>query len=482
MKQYAAIVAGPLAAACIWLFTDLNPEQPAATLMAGVTAWMAIWWLTEAVHLAVTALLPFALLPLLGIADSKTVAFQYMDQVIFLFIGGFLLAFALERHGLHKRIALGILSKVGGSPARILAGIMFTTWLLSMWISNTAAVMMTLAAVVSVILIIQEQVSDADSKRIATACLIGLSYAATIGGMATLVGTPPNMVFYRFYTEAFPARNDINFIRWFQIAFPISLLLLITCFFMLKAIILKKVKAQTLDKKNFVQLKLELGERSRDQNVVLSIFLMTILLWFTRSDIQLDSFTLKGWSGLFPTAEFIQDSTVAIVMSLLLFLIPSKAEKNTALLTWSEAGRLPFDIILLFGSGFALAKGFEVSGLSAWLAGTLGFLKNVPVWFVILSVTAMVCIISEFASNVASIQLVLPILLSLQAVLKTDPLVLMIPATLAASLGFMLPVATAPNTIVFGTGKIRVKEMLKTGFWMNLAGVMIISLLAYLFL
>jgi sodium-dependent dicarboxylate transporter 2/3/5 len=371
---------------------------------------------------------------------------------------------------------------VGGSPARILAGIMFTTWLLSMWISNTAAVMMMLAAVVSVILIIQEQVSDADSKRIATACLIGLSYAATIGGMATLVGTPPNMVFYRFYTEAFPERTDINFIRWFQIAFPISLLLLITCFYILKAIFLKKVKAQTLDKKNFVQLKLELGERSRDQNVVLSIFLITILLWFTRSDIQLDSFTLKGWSGLFPTAEFIQDSTVAIVMSLLLFLIPSKAEKNTALLTWSEAGRLPFDIILLFGSGFALAKGFEVSGLSAWLAGTLGFLKNVPVWFVILSVTAMVCIISEFASNVASIQLVLPILLSLQAVLKTDPLVLMIPATLAASLGFMLPVATAPNTIVFGTGKIRVKEMLKTGFWMNLAGVMIISLLAYLFL
>lgn len=482
MNRKWAIISGPLSAAIIWAFTDLQPDKPAVTLMAGVTVWMALWWLTEAVHLAVTSLLPFVLLPILQITDTRTVAFQYMDPVIFLFIGGFLLAFALEKHGLHHRIALGILSKVGRSPAAVLSGVMLTAWFLSMWISNTATVMMLLAAVLAISKILDEQNNGSGSQKMNAALLIGLAYAATIGGMATLVGTPPNMVFMRFMTETYQSKINIGFVDWFVIGFPISLALLILCFLILRNRFLRNSNYENFNPLQFLQMKKTLGKPGRDQKMVILIFSLTVVLWFTRSDLLIGTLKIPGWSSLIHSGEYIQDSTVAVFMAVLLFLIPSSTEKGSTLLTWNEAGKMPFDIILLFGSGFALAKGFEVSGLSNWLANHLIFLKGVPVWLVTVAVVSMVCLISEFASNVASIQLVLPILISLQEALGLNELVLTIPATLAASLGFMLPVATAPNTIVFGTGGIKLKQMLKTGFWMDFAGIIVISIICIIIL
>ena len=475
------LLLGPLCALLIGVFCDFSPGNPLVTRMAAVAVWMAIWWLTEVVHIAVTALLPIALLPLLGIADSKTTAGQYMDPIIFLFIGGFILAFAIERWNLHQRIALKILMKVGTKPSNILFGIMLTSYLISMWISNTATVMMLYSAVTALILVIDQHYKKQEhSNKIASSFLIGLAYSANIGGMATLVGTPTNMIFLREYQDKFPLSNDVNFFSWFIVGFPISFVLLIVAFYVLKFMFLKKVESITIEKNYFKQQYKKLGDMGFEEKAIAFIFGITSLLWFTRSDIDFEIFKMKGWSNLFPYNDFFHDSTVAIFMSLLLFFIPSKKHKGETLISWQDLSKLPFDIILLFGGGFALAKGFEISGLSNFIAGKLGIVSTVNIYLFILIMCTLITIISEFASNVACIQIMLPILFAIQKNMDIHPLTLMIPATLAASLGFMLPVATAPNTIAFSSKRIKVMDMMKVGFVLNIVGILLILLMTAL--
>lgn len=488
-QEYSAaywvkLLAGPALLVIMMRFFDLVPGKPEVTAMAGVTLWMAWWWLSEVVHLAVTSLLPMILLPLLSIVPSREVAQQYMDNIMFLFIGGFIIAFAIERWNLHRRIALRILMIVGSHPKRILLGIMLTTFLLSMWISNTATVMMLLSAVYAVINQVEEHITNREQqRRFASALFIGLAYSASIGGMATLVGTPTNMIFLRFYNSAFPERGDMNFTEWAAFGFPVAILLLLAAYFFLVWWVMPRDLKAVLDKSFFRESYARLGKMQFEEKMVAAVFAATAVLWFTRSSIDFGSFRMPGWSELFGEKykEYAQDSTVAVFMALLLFLIPSRNEKNRSLITWKEASKLPFDIILLFGGGFAMAYGFEKSGLSSWLAGQLNFIQEVNIVVMIAALCLLVTVISEFASNVASVQLILPILLALHKELGVDPLVLMVPATLAASLGFMLPVATAPNTIVFGSGRVKVREMMRVGWMTDLAGVIIITLFAFLF-
>lgn len=478
------LMSGPLLALCLYLFVDLVPGNPAATGMAAITLWMAVWWMTEVVSLAVTSLLPVVFLPALGIADARLVASQYMDPIIFLFIGGFIIAFSIERWELHKRAALVILGAVGSRPSNVLMGVMLTSFFFSMWISNTATVMMLISAVLAIISQVEIHLDDEEKKRrLSTALLIGLAYSATIGGMATLVGTPTNMIFLRTYRDQFPLHNDMNFAKWFAIGFPLALVLLVIAYFLLQRMFIRKDITVALDRNFFLDQKRMLGKMSYEQRAVGIVFVLTAVFWFTRDDIDFGSFIFKGWSNLFGKFKgYIHDSTVAIFMAVLLFLIPSKKVKGQGLITWDDVTRMPFDIILLFGSGFALAKGFEVSGLSTWLAFKLEFLSGSGIVMIILGICIVVAVISEFASNVASIQLVIPILVSMQKVLDVHPLLLMIPATLAASLGFMLPVATAPNTIVFGSKRIRVKSMMGAGLVLDIVGILMITAATYLFL
>lgn len=477
-RFWLKLLAGPLAAVCIWLFADLDPANRNITLMAGVTVWMAWWWLSEVVHLAVTSLLPLVLLPLLTIAPSKDVAQQYMDNIIFLFIGGFIIAFAIERWNLHKRIALRILMLVGTKPSSMLLGIMLTSYFASMWISNTATVMMLLSAVYAVIYQVDSYLTDpVKQRRFASALLIGLAYAASIGGMATLVGTPTNMIFYRFYTNAFPDATDVTFASWAAVGIPLSIGLLLAAYFILYRFVMPRKLNMEIDRSFFRESFQQLGPMRYEEKMVSLVFGLTAVLWFTRSSIDFGMFTMHGWSELFPDKykDYAQDSTVAIVMAILLFLIPAVNEKGRALMTWKDVSKLPFDIILLFGGGFALAFGFEKSGLSNWLASNLEFFKGANILLLIFGLCVLVTVISEFASNVASVQLILPVLLAFHKEVDVHPLVLMLPATLAASLGFMLPVATAPNTIVFGSGRIKVREMMHAGLWVDIAGIILIT-------
>jgi sodium-dependent dicarboxylate transporter 2/3/5 len=458
-----------------------DPGHPHIYLMTGITFWVALWWLTEALPIAVTAFIPFLFIPLCGISNYKTISYQYMDPVIFLFIGGFILSFAIERWGLHHRLALGILHRSGTTFSGIQLGIMSTAFLISMWISNTATAMMLFSAVMGIIERLRSSFNDEEQHRKAASTLmISLAYACSIGGMATLVGTPTNMIFYRAFTEQYGNNSSINFSSWFLFAFPASLILLYCAWLFIRWPLRLRKESLIIKKNNFSDEFRKLGKWSKDEKSVAFIFITTALLWFTRAELHTTWFRFKGWASLFPHPEEIYDGTVAIFMALLLFIIPSQTEKGRALVNWSEASRIPFDIILLFGSGFAIAKGFEDSGLSNYLAGKLESAGNIHPLILVILICCIVTLISEFASNVASIQLALPVLISLQQALELNPLLLMVPAALCASLGFMLPVATAPNTIAYSSKFIKVKEMTIAGLLTDIAGIIIISLLSFL--
>ncbi len=475
MKKWISLGAGPLFAFLgNYLLAQQGVPQPAC-LMASVVLWVAIWWLTEAVHLGVTSLLPFLLMPVLGIMKTEEVAMQYMDQIIFLFMGGFFLAYAMEKWGLHERVAYRIIMLMGNKPSKVLFGVMLTAYLISAWVSNTATVMMLIAAVLAIINQ-KELYHESIRKKVASAILLGLSFAATIGGMATLVGTPPNMIFAGMYAKNFPNLPPIDFLQWMMFGVPFSFTFLICAYFILKWMFIPKSSDLPFDMNTIKVKSMALGKPCREEKIVLGIFIITVLLWFFREDLPIGSFKITGWAHLFGTySSYIKDSTVVVFTSLFLFILPSsKPDEN--ILEWKDVSRLPLNIILLFGAGFAIAKGFETSGLSTWLAEQLQVLNHAPLPLILLGIVIMVTVLSEFASNTASIQLILPVVIPLASTLHASPLLLMLTATFAASLGYMLPVATAANTIVYGSGEINTRDMMKAGLILDMVGVILLTL------
>jgi solute carrier family 13 (sodium-dependent dicarboxylate transporter), member 2/3/5 len=354
---------------------------------------------------------------------------------------------------------------------------MICSFFMSMWISNTATVLILMVSVQSIATVLKKNNPEINTELLAPALLIGLAYSASIGGMATLVGTPTNMIFAGFM-QKFPDESmKIGFGDWLIKSFPIALLLLMFTFLILKfqfgIAFTRFLKGKTQFKEDYSALsKLNAGQKR-----VLIVFLITVLLWLFRTRLDLGAVIIPGWSEFLPYGKEIKDSTIAMLMALLLFIIPSgESQSNASLLNWQDTHKLPYGIIFVFGGGFALAKGFELSGLDNYLASKLHFLQGMPIFILLLGVCGIITLISEFASNVASIQLMLPILLPLSKTFDIPGYALLWPATLAASLGFMLPVATAPNTIVFSSGSIKALWMYKAGWWVNLAGVLLISL------
>ncbi len=472
-------LSGPVAGLIMFFLMRNGGADIASSAVAMTTLWMAAWWITEAVPIGVTSLLPFILFPLLGVMDASVVAMQYMEQTIFLFIGGFFLAFALEKWNLHTRIAYRILLLTGTSPSQVLAGVMLTAFLISMWISNTATVLMLIAAVTAMITMHQSG-DDRARKKIACGLMLALSYSATIGGISTLVGTPPNMVFAGFVEKTYEGAFSITFTRWFAFAFPFSVLFIIATYFILRHLFISGHRSIPFTLEFIRQELKKRGALSTEEKWLLTIFSLMVVLWFSRTGLTIGSVSFPGWSSWLPFGHYIRDSTVAITLSILLFFIPSKTRKGEKILEWEDIHRLPFRIILLFGSGFALAEGFERSGLAAMLANGLEGLNFLPGWLLLLILIGMITLLSEFASNVASVQLVLPVLAPLAVSLHADPLTLMAPATIAASLGYMMPVATAANTIVYGTGYVPVRDMMRAGLLLNLTGIALLMLVSNL--
>lgn len=474
-RRSAALLSGPLLFLIFTLFVDLDPGNRHVSIMAGIALWMALWWITETVPLAVTALLPIILFPISGVMTGQEVSTLYFNHIIFLFIGGFLVALAMERWNLHKRIALRIMMIFGAHPAGILLGFMSATWFLSMWISNTATTMMMVPIALAVIVRLEKLIDQQKVQNYSIGLFLGLAYSASIGGLATLVGTPPNLSFTRILVILFPEAPEISFASWFSFAFPLS-----TAFLLLLWLILVKVFCRgnsnfNINSSLFSEEYEKLGAMTYEEKVVLGDFLLLIFLWLFRTDISMGHFVIPGWSRIFPNPPALNDGTVAIAMATLLFLIPARKGPGSRILDWQTATRLPWNIVLLFGGGFALASGFTESGLSPWLGDQLAGIGSLPLLLIIGVICLFVTFLTELTSNTATAEMLLPILGALAVAIQINPLLLMIPATLSCSCAFMLPVATPPNAIIFGTSRIKVSHMARVGIYINLIGVVLIT-------
>lgn len=474
-KTLITLLTGPFLALMFTFFIELDPVHPEVSRTAGVAIWMAIWWITEAVPLAVTALLPIVLFPVLGIMSGKAVAPIYFNHIIFLFIGGFLVALTMQRWNLHRRIALRILLWFGVRPQSILLGFMVTTAFLSMWISNTATTMMMVPIALAIIMKLEDLIGRKKVRKYSIGIFLGVAYSASIGGIATLVGTPPNLSFARILNILFPSAPEISFASWFIFAFPISFIFLLFLWGFLSLLFCPRKENFNIDIGIFKNQYEELGSMSFEEKVVFVDFIALAFLWLTRADIQIGSFVIPGWSRLFPYPTFLNDGTVAIAMALLLFIVPSRQKQRERILSWETAKDIPWHIVLLFGGGFALASGFRESGLAEWMGQHFTGIGSLHPVLIIALVCLFVTFLTELTSNTATTEMLLPILGAVAIAIHINPLFLMIPATLSCSCAFMLPVATPPNAIVFGTDRLRIADMAKVGIWLNLLGVVIIT-------
>jgi solute carrier family 13 (sodium-dependent dicarboxylate transporter), member 2/3/5 len=472
----------------------------AAWNTAGIALWMAIWWITEAVPIAVTALLPLALFPSLGILSSADTASNYGNHLIFLFFGGFVLALALEEQGLHRRFALQVVHWIGGSPRRILLGFMLVAAVLSMWMSNTAATVLMLPIGMAVVRsaaqgarIGDQSGPEVESKVVRSygpLLMVGLAYAASIGGMGTLIGTAPNLVFAGTVDSLFPGAPEIGFLQWMMLGVPLVLILLPISWWYL-AWRASPVDLDTLwlgisDRERVRRERAALGSWSGSQRWVASIFLLAALAWVFRSPLELGRVRVPGWSEILPVPSYLHDSTVAMVAALLLLSIPVRrgsregvAEPRFAV-SWGQVQKgVPWGILILFGGGFALAAGFQGSGLAPWLGERLQGLSGVPPILLVALIALTVTFLTEVTSNTATTTMLMPVLAATAHGAGVHPFLLMLPATLSASCAFMLPVATPPNAIVFGSGWVRVSFLARVGLRMNLIGVVVITLVVY---
>ena len=477
-RKKAGLILGAALFFLLILVGDFNPAKPQINTMAAIAVLMAVLWITEAIPLAATSLIPLIFYPVTGILSADEIASSYINSIIFLFLGGFLIAIAMEEWALHKRIALKIITILGGSPTSIILGFLIAGAFLSMWISNTATALMLLPIGLA---IVQKMESEFGEKRIHSFTVIlflSLAYSCSVGGIATLIGTPPNLVMVKMLNILFPEAPEISFSNWMLLALPISILVLCAVALFLTKILFKLDEDVKLDR-NFIKNEYkQLGNFSFEEKVVSLVFFLTALLWIFRTDIDFGFIVIPGWSNLLPTSEFINDGTVAITMASILFLIPSKSESR-ALLDHNSFNKVPWGIILLFGGGFALAKGFSSTGLSDFIGHQLTGLQTVPPIFIILITAFTINFLTELTSNTAVTQMILPILASVSVGIGLNPLMLMLTATISASMAFMLPVATPPNTIIFASGRIRISEMAKTGFILNITGVIVVTLLVY---
>jgi sodium-dependent dicarboxylate transporter 2/3/5 len=515
---------------CILLFVDLDPANPLVTRMFAVLVLMAVWWITEAIPIPVTSLLPIVLFPLLGIMRggfrdasnqidfSQTTlrggleptdldimfpnaASQYMDSLIFLFLGGFLIAIAVEKWNLHKRIALHILALIGGQPQRLVLGFMIATGFLSMWLSNTATTMMMMPMGLSLIVLYEELnrdivlkggTVDVRAPNFGLVLMLGIAYAASMGGMATLIGTPTNGVLVTQLGQLFPQAPQITFASWMMFAFPLALAFTLMTWFLLSKILFPLPATTPFSGKDYIHGEIQaLGPMGNEEKKVAWVFLAVALLWMTRSERLLGAdIDIYGWShwldvllaqiDVSPVGAFADDGTVSIAMAMLLFIIPASKEKGGFLLDWSAAKQVPWGILLLFGGGLAMAKGFAVSGLSGYLAGVFEtLLADANPLAIVMSVVSFITIFSELTSNTATASMAMPIMGSLAQAIEVSPLLLMIPAALAASCGFMLPVSTPPNAIVYGTGRVPIMKMVWAGLWLDTLAVILVTLFVY---
>lgn len=468
--QKIGLVLGPIVFVLLLLFFKPEGLSTEGRAVLAATAWIAIWWITEAIPIAVTALLPIALFPLSGGLNLSDTTSAFGHKFVFLYLGGFIIAIAIEKWNLHKRIALNIINIIGFNLKRIILGFMLATAFLSMWISNTATSVMMLPIGVAIIMQLKDNPNTPEDENLTfgKALMLAIAYSASIGGIATLIGTPPNLVLAGVVSDIY--NYEITFLQWFMFGFPISIILLFICWKYLTEV------AFTFEKKEFAGGKAEvnrqlkaLGKISYEEKLVAFIFGLTAFFWITRSFL---------FKNILPALD---DTIIAISFAIVLFLLPSK-KQGTKLMNWDDAVKIPWGIILLFGGGMALAKGFETTGLAKWIGEQMTTFAGVTTIILLLLLIAAVNFLTEITSNLATTAMLLPVLAPMAISIDIHPFILMVGAAVAASCAFMLPVATPPNAVVFGSGYLRIPDMVKKGFVMNLVSIILLTLFVYFIL
>ena len=440
-------------------FEDLGDQ---AFMVLAVTVWVAIWWVTEAIPIPVTSLLPIVLFPLTGALSIGSTTAAYGHKMVFLYVGGFILAVAIEKWNLHKRIALNLIRIIGVSQRGIILGFMLATGLLSMWISNTATSVMMLPIGMAIVMQISNSSRDVSSS-FGKALMLGIAYSASIGGISTLIGTPPNLILSGVIEQYYG--DELIFSEWFFLVFPLSMVLLIITWLFLTRMAFKISSEKSTDRSEINRQLEKLGSVTLEEKRVLVIFLITAFLWITRSFLLAD--LLPG----------LDDTAIAIFASISLFVIGAK--ESPKLMDWESAVKIPWGIVLLFGGGLAIAEGFKTSGLATWLGSHMSSFDDSGVGAILIGIVASVNFMTEITSNVATTSMILPVIAPMADTMGINPLLLMTGATLAASCAFMLPVATPPNAVVFGSGYLKISDMIKVGLALNIISILLIS--AYLY-
>ena len=464
--------AGPIIFLVMLLTSSSQDTMPReAWLVAGVGIWMATWWSTEAIPVAATAFIPLVSFPLLQVMPVKAVVQSYAHPTIFLFMGAFVLALAVEKWSLHRRIALTVLSKTGTDGRKLILGFMLAAALLSMWMTNTSTAMMLLPIAASVAAMVAEKsvgVSSPDKRRFQVALLLALAYATTIGGMSTIIGTPPNVLLAGFVEETYG--RQIAFFDWMLIGLPLALVLLPLGWLVLTRVAFRvDIPASREAAEVIRDMRLEMGAMLAPERRVGLLFLTVVALWMSRK-----------WLNTVSVLEGLSDAGIVMAAALLLFVIPSEKGSASRLMDWEDVARLPWGVLILFGGGLALAAQVSGSGLAVWLGESLLPVANLGTLVLIVAAAGLVVFLTELTSNLATTATFLPVIAAIAAQSGIEPLVLCVPVTLAASCAFMLPVATPPNAIVFSSGVLTIPEMVRAGFFMNLVALVVLTLLATL--
>jgi sodium-dependent dicarboxylate transporter 2/3/5 len=462
-------ILGPVVFFLMLLMGDAQQAMdPVAWRTAAIGLWMAIWWATEAIPVPVTAFLPIVAFQPLGITTMSEATRHYANPVIYLFLGGFILALAMERCNLHRRIALAILDRTGTDGKRLVGGFMFVCALLSMWMTNTSTTMMLLPIVLSVITVMLDNVPDLSPKAktdFQVAMLLGLAYSASIGGLATLVGTPPNALLAGFMAENYDIH--IGFAQWMIVGIPVSLLMLPLAWFALTRFLYPvNIPANDAVDRHLHELKRQMGPMTAAELRVACVFFVVVACWMLRPLVA----EKLGITGL-------SDAGIVMTAAVLLFVLPARELGSERLMTWDEVGRLPWGVLVLFGGGLSLAAAVSGSGLALWLGESLAPLGALGTVVLVVAAVALVIFLTELTSNLATTATLLPVMGAIALQVGVPPLLLTVPITIAASCAFMLPVATPPNAIVFATGTLKIPQMVRAGIFLNLVGIVIVTLI-----
>lgn len=456
------ILLGPVLALVIWLVPHPEVISNKGWITIACMVWMLTWWISETIPVAVTALLPLILFPITGIFTVQEVCSPYGSSPIFLFMGGFIIAMAMEKWNLHKRIALNMIRLTGTDARGIILGFMLATALLSMWISNTATAVMMIAIVQPTIRLLFEKSdeNEEDKNRFALCLLLGIGYAASIGGIATIIGTPPNVVMVGIMQKM--TGIEVSFFKWMLACTPLMLLLLIACYFLLTRLMFPFKMKRFAHSEEAIKHEMEqMGKMNPQESMVAAVFGFTALLWVFNQPLQ-----------HIPGLQFLDDTSIAMMGGLLLFIVPVKGQW---LMEWHDTKNLQWGILILFGGGLALAKALEHTGVIDLLASLANSFKGINVYLLVIILTAISLLLTEIMSNVALATIMVPVVIGIANGIGVNPVLFALPVTIATSYGFMMPISTPPNAIVYATGYIRMKHMIRAGFWLDMIGLLLVS-------